>query len=307
MPRCAGTYALSSHCSAKSWPTSRVRTSWTSSERSAAVAKLEWSEEGRARSGGLAERLPKIPTGTALLLARAFAAYFQLANVTEQVHRAAELGQARRAERTLLRDTLERVSEHCNDRESVGAAIGQPRVPSRLHGAPDRVGAPFCSLQAPRRGASGASPRSRSDACRREPTCRPAARDDPAAMADERDPRMGRLRPEDEAQNVLYYLSQLYDSAVPTLLEDLDDELARHGIVLPFSTSTLRFGTWVGGDRDGNPSVTPAVTTDVLLIQHELGFRKLVGLVEQFDAGALEFDGDSRRFGRALGKPGSRP
>ena len=39
--------------------------------------------------------------------------------------------------------------------------------------------------------------------------------------------RVGRLRPEDEAQNVLYYLSQLYDSAVPTLLEDLDDELAR--------------------------------------------------------------------------------
>src|ERR1017187_612375 len=30
-----------------------------------------------------------------------------------------------------------------------------------------------------------------------------------------------------------------------------------------------------------NSSVTPAVTTDVLLIQHELGFRKLVELVEQ--------------------------
>ena len=93
--------------------------------------------------------------------------------------------------------------------------------------------------------------------------------------------RVGRLRPEDEAQNVLYYLSQLYDSAVPTLLEDLDDELERHGIALGFSTSTLRFGSWVGGDRDGNPSVTPAVTTDVLLIQHELGFRKLIGLVDQ--------------------------
>src|SRR5208283_3821316 len=89
------------------------------------------------------------------------------------------------------------------------------------------------------------------------------------------------LRPEDEAQNILFYLSQLYDSAVPTLLEDLDDELERHGIVLAFSTSNLRFGSWVGGDRDGNPSVTPAVTAEVLLIQHELGFRKLIGLVEQ--------------------------
>jgi len=74
---------------------------------------------------------------------------------------------------------------------------------------------------------------------------------------------------EDEAQNVLYYLSQLYDDAVPTLLEDLDDELALHGIDLGFATSTLRFGSWVGGDRDGNPAVTPTVTTDVLLIQHE--------------------------------------
>ena len=27
--------------------------------------------------------------------------------------------------------------------------------------------------------------------------------------------------------------------------------------------------------------MTPTVTTDVLLIQHELGFRKLVGLVDQ--------------------------
>ena len=109
------------------------------------VARLEWSE-GEPAGGGLAEQLPNIPTGTALLLARAFAAYFQLANVTEQVHRAAELGQARRAERTFLRDTLDRIAEHRIDSTSARRDPGAPRVPSCVHAhtRPSRRAARSC-------------------------------------------------------------------------------------------------------------------------------------------------------------------
>jgi phosphoenolpyruvate carboxylase len=244
------------------------------------VAKLEWSEGESVSGGGLAEQLPNIPTGTALLLARAFAAYFQLANVTEQVHRAAELGQARRAERTFLRDTLDRIAEHGIDRERVGATL------ARLEFRPVFTAHP---TESARRSVLsklldvahivqglGADP---TPAEARRLLAR--LRETILLLWQTNELRVGRLRPEDEAQNILYYLSQLYDNAVPTLLEDLDDELERHGVVLGFSTSNLRFGSWVGGDRDGNPSVTPAVTTDVLLIQHELGFRKLIGLVDQ--------------------------
>jgi phosphoenolpyruvate carboxylase len=42
----------------------------------------------------------------------------------------------------------------------------------------------------------------------------------------------------------------------------------------------LRFGTWAGGDRDGNPHVTPEVTLDVLRLQHDFGLRVLVTEVE---------------------------
>jgi len=245
-----------------------------------AVAKLEWSQELRAPTGGLAEQLPNIPTGTALLLARAFAAYFQLANVTEQVHRAAELGQARRAERTWLRDTLDRVSEHRIEGGDLGATL------ARLEFRPVFTAHPTESARR-----SVLSKLLEVGHIVQELGRQPTPAEERRLVARLRETilllwqtseiRVGRLRPQDEAQNVLYYLSQLYDSTVPTLLEDLDDELARHGIVLDFSTSALRFGSWVGGDRDGNPSVTPAITTEVLLIQHELGFRKLIGLIER--------------------------
>ena len=245
-----------------------------------AVAKLEGSEGEQGAASSLAEQLPTVPTGTALLLARAFAAYFQLANVTEQVHRAAELGQSRRAEQTWLRGTLDRIAQHGVDPENLSATL------EHLEFRPVFTAHP---TESARRSvlskllevahlvqALGAD---RTPAEERRLASR--LRETILLLWQTSEIRVGRLRPEDEAQNVLYYLSSLYDSAVPTVLEDLDDELARHGVVLKFSTSPLRFGSWVGGDRDGNPSVTPSVTTEVLLIQHELGFRKLVGLVDQ--------------------------
>ena len=42
----------------------------------------------------------------------------------------------------------------------------------------------------------------------------------------------------------------------------------------------LRFGSWAGGDRDGNPNVTPTVTLDVLALQHDFGLRTLIAAVE---------------------------
>lgn len=244
------------------------------------VAKLERTEGDQARSGGLTEQLPNIPTGTALLLARAFAAYFQLANVTEQVHRAAELSRARRAERTWLRETLNRVAEHEIDPASVAATLShlQFRPVFTAHPTESARRSVLSKLLdvAHLVQALGADP---TPAEQRRLLRR--LRETILLLWQTSEIRIGRLRPQDEAQNILYYLAQLYDNAVPTLLEDLDDELLRHGVVLEFSTSNLRFGSWVGGDRDGNPSVTPGVTTEVLLIQHELGFRKLAELVEQ--------------------------
>ena len=80
-------------------------------------------------------------------------------------------------------------------------------------------------------------------------------------------------RPEviDEARNGIYYLEGLTSAAVLDVLEELEEQLAPWDVELPLTTSPLRFGTWMGGDRDGNPNVTPAMTREVLRLQASHG------------------------------------
>ncbi len=87
--------------------------------------------------------------------------------------------------------------------------------------------------------------------------------------------------PTDEARNVVYYLEGLSGGALPDVLEELRDRLVPLGVDLPPDVRPLRFGTWVGGDRDGNPHVTPATTREVLTLQAVHGIRLLRTLVDR--------------------------
>lgn len=73
-----------------------------------------------------------------------------------------------------------------------------------------------------------------------------------------------------ERRNVIDYLTQVFPAALRPLdlrlrqaweQVGLNPELIREPLALP----RLTFGTWVGGDRDGHPLVTPQVTSDTLL------------------------------------------
>lgn len=67
---------------------------------------------------------------------------------------------------------------------------------------------------------------------------------------------------------------------VPRLLEDRAEGLRAGGIDPDPTLRPLRFGTWVGGDRDGNPNVTPAVTAEVLATQRRLALEAAIGEVD---------------------------
>ena len=71
---------------------------------------------------------------------------------------------------------------------------------------------------------------------------------------------------------------------MPDPLEALVDELARLGVDLPVDARPLRFGSWIGGDRDGNPNVPPTTTLDVLALQHAHALRDALAVLDELRA-----------------------
>ncbi len=70
-----------------------------------------------------------------------------------------------------------------------------------------------------------------------------------------------RPTPVEEANGGLLVFEQTLWDAIPTFARSLDAALTRHcGRGLPLEIAPLRFGSWMGGDRDGNPNVTAEIT-----------------------------------------------
>lgn len=69
----------------------------------------------------------------------------------------------------------------------------------------------------------------------------------------------------DEVRNGLYYFESTLFDLVPHIYEELRAALTRTYPDHPFEVPPfLRFGSWIGGDRDGNPFVTLQVTEETL-------------------------------------------
>lgn len=227
--------------------------------------------------GELRALLDGVDAPTAVVLARAFTAYFQLVNVTEQLHRWQELSAVDEAP---LAATVRRIGEALEagslDREELGDVLGRLEYRPVFTAHPTeatrrtvlnllrRIAVTVSELEDPRRPASE-GPRAER---------RLAELVDMLWQTDEL--RIVRPEPTDEARTAMHTLRFLADQVVPDLLAELDRTLAGIGVELPPSARPLRFGAWAGGDRDGNPNVTPAVTLEVIGMQHDAGLAELV-------------------------------
>ena len=84
-------------------------------------------------------------------------------------------------------------------------------------------------------------------------------------------------RPEvkDEARTGLWYFDTTLIEVMPRLQADIEAALSRHFPGVRAPSRWLTFGSWIGGDRDGNPEVTAQVTSEVLRLHRQLAVDKL--------------------------------
>jgi phosphoenolpyruvate carboxylase len=236
-------------------------------------AEPEPARPGLRRPGSASALLAAQDVPTATRLVRAFTTYFHLANVTEQVHRGRELAATRAEQGGWLA-------------RAVGRIHAAGVEPGALHAAVERLAVRPVFTAHPTEAARRSILTKLAEVARlldepAGPRANRALAETIDALWQTDELRVIRPEPADEARNALYYLEEIFTRTAPDLLTDLHDELAAAGVELPPTARPLSFGSWMGGDRDGNPNVTPAVTRDVLALAHERGVRAVARVLEE--------------------------
>ena len=231
------------------------------------LLELVESVRKSVREGGGLELLEKLSVEDSVQLVRALSTYFNLANVAEQVHRSRVLAEVRAQGGSWITRAIDKI-EDAIAHPVAGHEISHEDLVKWISELDVRPVFTAHPTEAARRSILGKlgeiallldTPKSVTQDERLAETV------DLLWQTDEL--RLDRPEPLDEAMNALYYLDDLATTTVPEVLNDFARELKRLGIELPVTSRPLTFGTWIGGDRDGNPNITPAITEAAVVLQ----------------------------------------
>ena len=217
------------------------------------------------REGQQDKVLGSLTDSQTVSLVRAFSNYFNLANVAEQVERSKVLAEVRKSSGSWISKTI----DHILEAQKNGNNFSKSDLQEWLDNFSVRPVFTAHPTEAARR--SVLSKMTTIAELLEQPdsqlkTERLAEAIDLLWQTDEL--RLGRPEPLDEAVNSIYYLDELMQETVPEVLASFTKEVKRLGINLSPSAKPLTFGTWIGGDRDGNPHITSEVTKSAILLQN---------------------------------------
>lgn len=202
-------------------------------------------------------------------LARAFTAFFQLANTAEQKEIVRVNRERQNERRESIRDAVLQLKRKGHDAASVQALLDRIEITPTLTAHPteakrkavlDKLQSIAHHLARHEGGPSLSEPLD--------------ARDENieeiervlTTLWQTDEMRAVRLTVDEEVRNALYFFDRTIVEVVPWLHDDLHDALAEAFPGVEFRIPAfLKYRSWVGGDRDGNPNVTPDVTWRTLL------------------------------------------
>ncbi len=230
------------------------------------------------REGQQDQILNKITDSQTISLVRAFSNFFNLANVAEQVNRSKDLASEHKSEGSWLGKAIENIARAQRD----GKDFSTNDLQNWLDNFSVRPVFTAHPTEAARR--SVLSKMTTIAQLLEQPESqikneRLAEAIDLLWQTDEL--RLGRPDPLDEAVNSIYYLDELLLETVPEVLAEFVNEIKKLGITLSLTARPLRFGTWIGGDRDGNPNITAAVTKSAILLQNAHFTRTLFSHLDE--------------------------
>jgi phosphoenolpyruvate carboxylase len=204
---------------------------------------------------------------------RAFTLYFQLANIAEQHHRIRrrrDVGRVEAAPRESLADAIARLREAGIDDEALVEAAADVSLELVLTAHPTeatrrtilqsqaRLGALLAELDA----GQGIEER---------------AAEEITVLWQTDEVRPQRPRVVDEVRHGLWFFEQ-------SLLEASVELLAAYRDAVPGASLPLSFGTWIGGDMDGNPSAGPETIREALARARALALARYRAEVRELAA-----------------------
>ena len=224
----------------------------------------------------LKARIERMGAGELVRIVRAFSVYFQLVNIAERYHRIRRRRQYESSpdnppQRASLRSALTRLQEQGVGREELGGVLDGLNLSLVLTAHPTEtqrrsirakhlnIGNILESLDV-----ENLAPRERKKAEDR-------LAEEITVLWQTDELRVERPEVEDEIRRTLLFFERPLISSTLEVYRDLEDELAqRFPENTPSLGRVLEFGSWVGGDQDGNPFVKPETLGKALELHRNL-------------------------------------
>ena len=234
---------------------------------------------GSASDEEIAALVAELPLERAELVARAFTVYFHLVNLAEELQRIRALRE-RDADGTPIRESFTAAVEEINHSE------GSQRLRELLRTLEIHPVFTAHPTEARRRAVVAALQRitnllwALDDdrlGAHEQAELRRRLKEEVDLLWRTSPLRVKAIEPLDEVRTVMAVFDETIFHVVPAFYREINTTLAgRQGRASPPAVPAfLRFGTWVGGDRDGNPYVTAQVTRETVRIQADHVLRAL--------------------------------